>query len=405
MSYFSQFIVYALAVMGILFKSTKTDSEGKTLYWKHSIPMLTTTGKVVLVLITASSVISIVSARRKSATDSEERIKAEARQHATDEQLTQVRTQNQTLNEVLGRVHEQASLISAEQRTQFTSVLNEQKKTGEGIATRIGDSARLLGGRINESIDLLHHSTAELNRAVHPIKDVLVSFRVIPPRDHPVFAEYDRALKQGMKRVDLKSLPQHTRLLGRQIGDRPVLELSISQGSPLFPSEMGAVLQSLRVGIHIEFFNPAVESSRLAMRLGRKPDLAIKAVGDSLLQDRSRHSFLFYELEKGWIYLLTNSATSDPAGWERTERINSIPDLLPSQLVVRFFPIDSPRDITMHQTLVDLVGKFELESLTLEMSGGREFQFVRSMFTRHLDSENHYFFVSNFLANRPQFVR
>jgi hypothetical protein len=393
MSYLSQVIVYTLAVLGVLFKSTKTDSEGKPLYWKHTIPVLTTTGKVVLTLITLSSVVSIISAYRKSKDEADRTARAEASQLATNNQLSEVRGENRKLNELLNSVYAQAHLISEDQRTQFSSVLTEQKESGEGIVKRI-----------DNSIDLLHRSTGELNRVVHPVTDVLVSFDAVPPKHHPTFVEYQDLLEQGMNRVDLNNLRKDTPV-GRRVTNGEILELVILPESPLFPSQFKVVSQSLRVGIQIEFYNPPVEHRRLARLFGRHPDLAITASDDSLFVGQRQNTFLFYDLKNKWIHVITNSAKSDPATWERTENITSIPDLLGSQVVVKFFPLGSLLDKTQNESLADIVGQFELKSLTLRMSGGREFQFVRNMFTRHFDFNDRYLFVCDFSANRRQFER
>jgi hypothetical protein len=76
-----------------------------------------------------------------------------------------------------------------------------------------------------------------------------------------------------------------------------------------------------------------------------------------------------------------------------------------SQMVVRIFAAASSNDCKLREELQELIGRFEVDKITLKISGGREFQFVRSMFTRHHDYNDRYFFVCNFSANQPQSFR
>jgi hypothetical protein len=59
MAYISQTIVFILAILGTLSKSTKTDDTGKPIPSKFGLPILTTAGKVVVTLLALSFVLSI----------------------------------------------------------------------------------------------------------------------------------------------------------------------------------------------------------------------------------------------------------------------------------------------------------------------------------------------------------
>src|SRR5688572_24558155 len=133
--------------MAILFKSIQTDDHGKPIYWKKNVPKLTHTGRVVLILVILSSVISVYAGYKKSIGEDE----AKKKQEEAEATLKKVQRQNDVLNAVLEDVHKQGKFISDEQQKNFASVLTEQKETGERIASDIDTSAKLLRGRVDNS--------------------------------------------------------------------------------------------------------------------------------------------------------------------------------------------------------------------------------------------------------------
>jgi hypothetical protein len=406
MGYLTQIIVYVLAVMGILFKSTKTDSDGRPIYWKHNIPQFTHTGKVVLVLVTLSSVVAIVSTHSKSVKDEKDREEAEAKQRKTEIQLNNVEELNKALKEILSNVERQGRFISEEQERQFKSVLTEQEQTGESIAKNIETSAGLLQHRLDNSIDLLHQSTGEIDRAVNPLADVLISFEVTPPREHPLISKYQQRLEEGLNGWD----PIHPPVgisIGRRVHNGEVLDISITERSTLYPNRLNDGLASdflNSVGIRIEFYMRPVDADRFKLGFGRNPDLAMIVTSNTSF-DRNgiQRAFLRYDLKEHRLFVVANNEYSDPNRWEGSGKITSIPDLLKSEMVVRLIDTRSSSNDQETQALKNL--NFDITNVSLKMSGGREFQFVRKMFTRDKDYNDRYFYVCNFSANRRQYEK
>ena len=95
-TYISQLIVFVLALLGLFFKSTETDDEGKTVYSSHGIPYLTSAGKIVVLLLalsfTASMYSTYVGARD-----------AENKEKANRDELANLRTQNDELEKDVRR--------------------------------------------------------------------------------------------------------------------------------------------------------------------------------------------------------------------------------------------------------------------------------------------------------------
>jgi hypothetical protein len=66
MAYFLQFIVFALALLGVLTKSVKTDEKGNSLHSKYGLLILTTPGKIIISLLIVSFFVSLYSTYQSS---------------------------------------------------------------------------------------------------------------------------------------------------------------------------------------------------------------------------------------------------------------------------------------------------------------------------------------------------
>lgn len=400
LSYISQGIVYVLALMGILFKSTQTDSDGKTIYWKHSVPLLTPTGKMVVVLITLSSVIAIISAHKRSLSDSHQREIAEANQKATADDLKIVQGQNAALHQVIVDVAKQGELLTKEQREQFTSVLSEQKQSGQAIATEIGSSAGLLKGRIENSIDLLHRSTTEIDRAVNPINNVLVSFDISPPQVSAI-SEYQDKVVNELKASDPNRLPDGVTFADRGINGE-VLTYDIDPKSRLFPRGDSLPYSALNyVGIKIEF--RVVPDPIIVLKNGgTPPDLVIYARAN--IENRGAKenpkAMLRYDVKRDRVRITAFYVPSDPNTWNRrNDKVTSIPDMLKSQVVIRFFQWVFPQE--QARALEELYANFEFDRVWLQMSGGRGFEFVGNTLKPYKDRNGRNFYLASFPPESP----
>jgi len=241
MAYISQVIVFILALMGILFKSTETDKKGKTIYSKYGTPVLSWTGIIVMVLLTLSFFISVFSTWQKSASDFEQKTQALEHQEKLNDQLNNVKQQNEGLKAGIREAIGASTSLSDEQKRSFTSLLTEQKQTGEGIANKISESSTVLRSGINESLDLLQRSKREIERAGNPIKDVLVSFAAEVPMQKPELSDYRNRVVTGI-REHLKNDENYGRIengidvTGMDLVKGYARQVSINSTSTLIPN-------------------------------------------------------------------------------------------------------------------------------------------------------------------------
>jgi uncharacterized membrane-anchored protein YhcB (DUF1043 family) len=202
MNYISQTIVFALALMGILFKGTKTDTEGNTVYTTSGLPALTATGRVVIILLSISFGISLVTIWQKNKSE-------EAARKAQEE----LKAYNQGIDDTLKKVFATSSELSETQKKSFQDVLTEQKTTGTQIASgidtsaellrgRIESSSTLLSGRIGKSISLLNHSANAIAGLTDPIGTIGVNLLIIEvPLTDPALEKYRARVEPVLKKA------------------------------------------------------------------------------------------------------------------------------------------------------------------------------------------------------------
>jgi hypothetical protein len=198
-NFISQTIVFALALMGTLFKSTRTDEHGKTTYTASGLPMLTTTGKVVVTLLSISFCVSLITIWQKNKSEEDAR---NARIQA--EQYTK------GIDDTVRRVLAVSSQLSEEQKRKFQDVLERQETSGKKIAGEIGastdlfrerieSSSKLINGRIGTSIDLLNHSASALGALGDPITSIGADLEAEIPLEDPSLVRYRSQLETASR--------------------------------------------------------------------------------------------------------------------------------------------------------------------------------------------------------------
>lgn len=389
MSYLSQIIVFALALMGTLFQSTKTDADGKTLHTKSGLPVLTTVGKVVVTLLTISFGISLLSVWQSEQAESEARENA----RVAAQKLANVEQYNRGIDDTVKKVEEavkkvlgQNETLTKEQRDRFATVLDEQEKGGKELAGRLSASADLLQsriesssdilrGRIDSSIDVLKLTAGNIASLADPIRAINVNILVLEvPVTHPALEGYRRRLEAGIR--EFRALPDdfarrgHYRLAeGWSVGN--LKGIAIWPGSPLLPDpydERAASTVLTEADMDILLYRTPQSAERLAgpsppdadievwvktcMKRLRRPQGGGPCDVDRLPEfdnftlaydPDSRRAFLFiFNFKLGPPSSLPRQDSSPPANeWSKRPggRINGSPDLAGSQVVTRVRPL------------------------------------------------------------------
>jgi hypothetical protein len=305
MNYISQTIVFALALMGTLFKSTKTDAGGKTIYGASGLPVLTTTGRVVVTLLSIFFCISLITIWQKNKSE-------EAASRAQEE----LKAYNKGIDDTLARVFAKTSELSDEQNKKFQAVLSQQKDTGDKIATgiqsssellrnRVESSSTLLSGKIGDSIGLLNHSANSIASLLDPITTVQVELLVLEiPLDDPALTSYRNRIEPSIRQFQATGAMETDHLGCSLAGPGGI---SIASNSKLLPdrvSERVAYNLLSLASVDIFLFKNSLADSRIQTSSAGEYDVHIpvqrkmnyvKGENDQCTSDE--HFELFYDLD------------------------------------------------------------------------------------------------------------
>jgi hypothetical protein len=314
MNYVLQFIVLALAVIAGVVKSIKTDPAGKTLYLIKPLPLLTTTGKVVLALLLVSFALSVVKIRASNA--SEEKARTDRDEMAG--QLKQANTTGGTIldhqTQQFGSLIDEQTNIARDIRFSANELQSSVRSSGEQLQNSVSNSTTLIRGRVDKSIDVLNHSARNIESLAEPIKDIYIDDLTIDvPLDHPEFNELRATLEN--------------------------------------PATSATGLDSIRRNRTTAWFVIRFHKTPLS-----SPELVRRPIGDLhgvvflplipelVAYDRNDHSL---RLEFGggrlsappMLQMVEQGSGSSDSNWHKSPMaaINGIPDLLGSELTVEFF--------------------------------------------------------------------
>jgi hypothetical protein len=248
-SYTTATIVYVLAIMGILFKSTKTDSNGHTIYSTHNLPQLTNTGRIVIILITLSFAVSLFATWQKVRSDNEQTEAAVTARRDLEQQLNDVKQKNDELRSITLAIAAQGKSLSDAQAKSFTSVLNEQAKTGEGISNKINASANVLNASIGRSIDLLNISASGIAALRNPIDRFNLEIVIDIPLNSPLLESYHKQLDSEAKAaLSGTPLPNSSFSVPLRLPGQILHEIAIPRGSPFYPRDSSNLLNRVLGG-------------------------------------------------------------------------------------------------------------------------------------------------------------
>jgi hypothetical protein len=325
MSYVLQTIVFVLAIMGTLFKSTATDPDGKTIYLLSGLPLLTRTGKVVVGLLLVSFGLSLWGIRAAKKSDDETKSQR-------DEMAGQLLQANQTSKVI----DETVKKVLKDQKEQFVSLLGTQESTGNKIAgdirssadqlrSTVENSSTVIRGRLNSSIDILNHSAKNIESLADALGDIKIDslsieFSLNDPND-PQLADIRKRLDNPATAAsELEQLRQ------MMTGSWPVLRFYKTPFSPQKlmcrpDADLNGIL-GFRQDISLPKYDPTSHSLTVefgGVRLSPPPTLEPTAPTEPV--NPSGNSF-----------------------WDKGSlgRINGIPDLLGSEFTIEFFHTHTP---------------------------------------------------------------
>jgi hypothetical protein len=179
-TYISQFIVFLLALIGVMWKSIETDQNGNSIRSKRGFLVLTRAGKIIVVCLFISFFLSVYTTYlgSKESKEKEEKLNAD---------LAKVQTQNLSLSGNVDSLAKQNISEFEKQKNNFVSVLDTQRESTAATTQKIENSANTLlkdlrntsttlNKKLNSSIDEVETTinTLSLERDLFGVE---ISFR------------------------------------------------------------------------------------------------------------------------------------------------------------------------------------------------------------------------------------
>lgn len=384
-----QVVSLTLALFGAFYKKTTVSGPDKETIYRHGLPVLTPTGKVLLLLILTSFSLTAYSSYRGAKTAKEENDKLQSKLDSVDQN---------SANILKAQVDEQRRNID-----NFANLLHSQETTGQATINTVNKTAGTLQTKVDSSFGLLNQTAVELNRAANPIVDLGISFSAYVPLNHPGIAAYGSRLVSAMNSMRTSGLDTSQVYVSQKGENGEPSVLGIDESSSLLPrgeSEEAARWVLRTVGIKIALYKGHVDFQQLVLGTARAPDLTYTAFVEADVKDGHKGTVAtFYELNQKECPLRLDG-TNMPPFPERSYSngtIRSILDLSGTQMVVRFDAIYHPGTETLANVIDDVRGEIQISWVKLTMSGGREFLFRNgsNLHGPFKDRQGHFFYIVN----------
>ncbi len=284
MAYISQTIVFILAILGILSKSTKTDDAGKPILSKFGVPILTRAGKVVVTLLTLSFVLSVYTTWVTS--KAEKRKNEELRQS-----FRKLEEQNTTLQQELNRAaHPIGTFLIS-----FAAVVSMQDPALVSYSQRLKDD-------IQQFVDLKYEK---------------------PPLDtHRRFDVLDFFVEIGKR----------SSLLPRVRDENTAFNLLNGVTVTIFIYKNPHTAEEL-------------ESTNYTPDYKLSVSTVIVPVEDGASEEQVEKMKMYYNVDSGTVSIAAFDVPIRDNAIYRNDRINSLLDLIGCQAVVLLTPFKRPSDL------------------------------------------------------------
>lgn len=389
----------ATGLFGALGLLTKyRDDKGKITRW----------GKVALGGILISSITSLSLFILETSKAKAKAIEDQTKAAATAQKLETILVNARTTAEQQKRSLEETNVL----KQGLEETLKRSDYIAEGMENSLAaqqsvlsGNRRILGGvtsSVQKQGELLKLNTSTLNevsRGLYPIKDVRIGYWVRVPMDHEQLksyrARFDSVLTPLLPLALDKRVPWITGGTGRG-NSKTYDQFSFSAAAPLAPDRITEELAHTLLNyssVELQFFKTPIAPNDHPLisgnwQSGIKSDLKLGISSDFFGQEADKHQ-VEYHIQSKRFRLVSFGLLSDPRFWEGSGKIVGLPDLLGAQMFVHLQSIMVSGDPTVDQYLKEIRNGFELETLTVSLSSGREFWFRIEDFQKHTDKEGY----------------
>jgi hypothetical protein len=301
------------------------------------------------------------------------------------------------------RAREQAVMERLNRQLQLSEKTSIDLAKQLGISTGISDNLDQAATSIEQNAHATQNLLFDTDRVMHPIKDVRFSFWTSVPMNDPHLQSYRNRLNGGIKnllpRLSLGGQAIDGVFVSQGEDNRPV-KITISPGSTLLP-DRGRELLAYTVlnyaEIELSFYQAPIKPREFSDPLGKRryeADLQMSITSSIQARGVDGGHQVEYDLRNGQVRIDAFRVPSDPQFWKSNGKIVGVPDLLSSQVVIRLPSVMVSGDQSADQFLKAIRTKFELDTLVLNLSDGREFWLRATEFKRYVDHNGFPFYMA-----------
>ncbi len=248
----------------------------------------------------------------------------------------------------------------------------------------------------------------QLESASQPVQEVSLGFSVRVPMTHPRLRSYWARLSRGIN----STLSTKEARFGLYISSRSatgeMLNLGVSESSPLFPNAAREPLAYFLlnfVGIRADFYAPEnkefSESSKADLSL---PLTAIIDRSVPILR-RQGNDFaitsLSYDTRSKQVLVTANDWQVPSGNWQSNGRLQSLPAIMRSVLVVRFYGYMRTNHPEVREYLDEIQRTINVSHVNLKVSG-RRFEFGTRELKPRQAGDGSTMFVAPVASSRDQ---
>lgn len=242
----------------------------------------------------------------------------------------------------------------------------------------------------------------DINRVAKPINDVTVSFQLSVSLNTQSGIAYRKRINDAISELSKQS--EGLWKMGVVMGtEGNVQRINIDKPSHI-PDKDKETTVYVAIGVVpliIDFYKNSVSLDTLLIKPDN-PDLRISVLGslDKDIQKQANPTWnsgmsLVYELSERYFTISAGNLIPSSVRQINNGMITAIPDLAGTQMVV-WLPSVPTTDPNITSEIKKIYESVELKSLSIRMSGGREFKFSQTDLQRHSDNDGDNFYTVQF---------
>jgi len=228
----------------------------------------------------------------------------------------------------------------------------------------------------NRANKALAHVVGDVDRSLHQITSVAVSFRIDVATNSPRMKAYVNRVQRGAQQaaVQLQNKKTTPDWLGWSKDQDHVVGVNFPAQSPLGPQKTEQFARAVfgPLEMYFQFYRTPIDpiSREATFSL---PDLSFSVFAGTISHDSLHPDTIEYDMESGQFRLEFDHVAADPKSWNGNGKIVAVPDLEGAQMFVTLRSFGSLDDSAANKDLRKLQKAAAINTtLILHITGGRD---------------------------------